>query len=213
MIKKHKWTLLITSITMLLPMVLGLFFWNRLPERVPMHWNFAGEADSWGSRSTVVYIMPLVMLGIHWLCFICTCLDPKSKENQGKVMSLVLWICPIISLIISILTYGTALGYELSVPVIMNFCLGFLFLVIGNYLPKCKHNYTIGIKTPWTLNNEENWVKTHRFSGKVWVVCSVAIMALSFLGNFIILLSVVSVMVFAPLVYSYMHYRRHGKEE
>ena len=89
--------------------------------------------------------------------------------------------------------------------------MGILFLVIGNYLPKCKQNYTIGIKLPWTLNDEENWNKTHRFAGVVWTICSIVIIVGSFFnkGAFYTTFPSLFVMVFAPLIYSYIYYRKH----
>lgn len=213
MIKRNKWLLLITSIVILMPMVVGLILWNSMPERVPMHWNFSGEVDGWGSRTALVFVMPLVMLGFQWLCILGTFLDPKNKVNQGKVLSLVLWICPVVCNLVSGLTYAYALGYEISVAIIMSFAMGLIFVIIGNYLPKCKQNYTIGIKIPWTLNNEGNWGKTHRFAGRLWVLCGGIIMATSILGNFILFMAVVLVMVTFPFIYSYAYYRRHSKEE
>ena len=71
-----------------------------------------------------------------------------------------------------------ALGKEMNPALIVSLLLGFMFIIIGNYLPKCKQNFTLGIKIKWTLENEENWNKTHRFAGKVW-----------FIGGFIMLLT------------------------
>ena len=79
---------------------------------------------------------------------------------------------------------------------------------MGNYLPKCQQNYTIGIKIPWTLNSEENWNRTHRFAGRLWVVCGLALMLTGFFGGFWIFFAVVLLMVLAPLAYSYALHRK-----
>ena len=86
--------------------------------------------------------------------------------------------------------------------------IGVLFVIIGNYLPKCKQNYTIGIKIPWTLDNEENWNKTHRFAGFLWVVCGVAIMFTGFFGGVWVFLPISFAMVLAPIIYSYLLHRK-----
>ena len=91
--------------------------------------------------------------------------------------------------------------------------MGLLFIIIGNLLPKCRQSYTMGIKLPWTLNNEENWNKTHRFGGKVWVVGGVIIMATAFAGSFWILLGMLIVMMALPTVYSYCLYRKQTSDE
>ena len=86
-----------------------------------------------------------------------------------------------------------------------------MFILIGNYLPKCKQNHTIGIKIPWTLNSEENWNATHRFSGKVWVICGILILFSIFLPtNFAAyaMIAVAAVMVALPIIYSYNYYKR-----
>ena len=92
--------------------------------------------------------------------------------------------------------------------VIMPVLVGLLLTVVGNYMPKCKQNYTIGIKIPWTLNSEENWNKTHRFAGWIWTFGGLAIMLTGFVGGVWFFLPVVLVMVFAPMIYSYILHRK-----
>jgi uncharacterized membrane protein len=77
-------------------------------------------------------------------------------------------------------------------------------------LPKCKQSHTIGIKLPWTLESEENWNKTHRFAGKLWVVCGLLVLALSFWGNIYVMLGITLLMVFVPTIYSYIIYRKNS---
>ena len=86
--------------------------------------------------------------------------------------------------------------------------MGLLFAVIGNYMPKCKQNYTIGIKIPWTLNNEENWNKTHRFAGWLWTAGGIIMMLTGFFGGFWIFFVVMLLMVLAPVLYSYILHRK-----
>ena len=93
---------------------------------------------------------------------------------------------------------------EMIMPVLI----GLIFTIIGNYLPKCKQNYTVGIKIPWTLNSEENWNKTHRFAGWLWTFCGVLIMLTGFFGSFWIFLPIVLLMVIAPCAYSYILHRK-----
>jgi uncharacterized membrane protein len=61
--------------------------------------------------------------------------------------------------------------------------MGVLFIFIGNWLPKCKQTYTLGIRLPWTLADEDNWNRTHRFAGPVWVVCGLVVMAGALIGG------------------------------
>ncbi len=207
MIKKNKVMLMITSFIILIPVFVGLILWDTLPTQIATHWNSEGIADGFSSKTFAVFALPAFMFVLHWFCIIVTSADPKNKNLEGKPVTLILWICPIISLLTGSIIYATALGYRISVEIIMPLVLGAMFVVIGNYLPKCKQNYTIGIKVPWALNDEENWNKTHRFAGVVWVVGGVIIMATAFLGSVYVMLPVLLIMAFSPMVYSYVLYR------
>ena len=88
MIKKNLRILLITSVVILLPMLVGVALWNQLPERIPSHWNAVGEIDGWSSKSFVVFGMPLLMLAIQWVCALGTFADPKKAVHTEKVLLL-----------------------------------------------------------------------------------------------------------------------------
>ena len=208
MIKKHLKTLIITSILTLLPILAGLYLWDTLPEQVPSHWDVNGEIDGWSSKPFFVFGLPCIMLAAQWLCVLGTAADPKKANHSEKVMHLVLWIIPVLSIILSAMTYMVALGHTVRVEVIMPLIIGLVFTIIGNYLPKCKQSYTVGIKIPWTLHSEENWNRTHRFAGRLWLVCGLGIMLTAFIGGFWVFLPIVLVMVIAPTVYSYLLHRK-----
>ena len=208
MIKKHWKTLIITSVMILLPIVAGVILWNQLPERIPSHWNASGEIDGWSSKAFAVFGIPGIMLGFQWLCMLGTAADPKKHNHSDKIMHLVLWIIPVISTLLSALTYAVALGKEVRMEVVMPVFIGLVLAIIGNYLPKCKQSYTIGIKIPWTLNSEENWNRTHRFAGRLWLVCGLVIMLTGFFGGFWIFFGIVLVMVLVPIIYSYSLHRK-----
>lgn len=208
MIKKNLKVLIITSVVILLPILAGLILWNQLPDPMPTHWNASGEVDGWSSKPFAVFGLPLILLAAQWLCVLATGADPKKNNHPEKVLHLVLWIMPVLSVVLHTITYMTTLGMEVRMERIMPVFIGVLFVIIGNYLPKCKQNYTIGIKIPWTLDNEENWNKTHRFAGFLWVVCGVAIMFTGFFGGVWVFLPISFAMVLAPIIYSYLLHRK-----
>ena len=207
MIKKHLKLLIITTIIILLPIAAGLILWQQLPEQVPTHWNIKGEVDGWASKSFVVFALPAILAAAQWFCLAITAADPKRKNHTDKMMSLVLWIIPLFSVVLNVLTYATALGQKLRIDLIMPMFMGVLFVIIGNYLPKCKHNYTVGIKISWTLNSEENWNKTHRLAGWVWTICGLLMIPTAFVG-FWAFIAITLVMVIVPVIYSYMLHRK-----
>ena len=104
--------------------------------------------------------------------------------------------------------YATALGGSVRVEMLMPILLGVVFIAIGNYMPKCKQNYTIGIKIPWTLASEENWNKTHRLAGWVWVGGGVVMMLAGFFDLFWIIMGATAIMVLIPLIYSFVLHRK-----
>lgn len=208
MIKKNRKQLILTSIVILLPIIVGLLLWKTLPDRVPSHWNAAGEVDRWSSKGFTVFGLPLIMLGVQWLCVLCTALDPKKHQHTSKILHLVFWIIPILSIVLHIIIYATALGKNVPVEMVLPVFMGLLFVIIGNYLPKCKQNHTIGIRIPWTLNSEENWNKTHRFAGRLWVICGLIILLTGFFGGFVIFFVVLILMVIIPFIYSYRIYKK-----
>lgn len=210
MIKKNKFKLWISSFVILLPIMFGLLFWDKLPEQMVTHWGADWNADGWSNRNFAVFALPVFILIVHWFCIFCTSKDPKNKDQSNKIFSIVLWICPIISIVTSYMIYAAALGKVIQPNVIVYILIGLLFIIVGNYLPKCKQNYTIGTRVKWALENEENWNATHRFSGKVWVVGGVLIMVCSFFPEEIslyVFMALIIVLSIFPAGYSYYYFK------
>ena len=205
MLKKYSKTLIVTTIIILLPMLAGLILWNKLPEQFPIHFNASGEVDGWSSKAFGVFATPLLLAAIQWLCAVGSKkMDPKAENLEGKVFSLVLWITPVLSIVMHALVYCTALGMSMNVQIMMPLLMGLLMVIIGNWLPKCKQSWTLGIKLPWTLADEDNWNRTHRFAGPVWVACGMVIMLSALIGGAFlwVMLAAFVVMIAAPTVYS-----------
>ena len=210
MLKNNRKRILLTSLVVLLPLLAGLVLWNRLPETVATHFGPDGQADGWSSKAFAVFFIPLFLLAMHLLCIHITAADPKRRNIGDKTLGLVFWIAPMVSVIVGILTYTTALGKGLDVNLFMQLVMGLLFVVIGNFLPKCRQNYTVGIKLPWTLHDPENWNKTHRFAGRLWTAGGILLMATAFFRSAGIMTAALLVLALAPAVYSFLLYRRRG---
>ena len=215
MLKQNKRKLLISSAVILLPALVGLLLWNRLPDRMTTHWGADGIADGWSGKAFAVFALPLILLAFHWLCLLFTAKDPGNRGQSPKVFSLVIWIMPIVSLFANGTVYAAALEWELRMELVTMLLMGVLFIAMGNYLPKCKPNRTIGIKIKWTFESEENWYATHRLAGRLWVAGGLLFMVCGFLP--ISVMAWVSVIAFAimivvPVVYSYAFYRKQLQE-
>lgn len=211
MIKKNLKALIISSVIILLPIIAGLLLWDQLPERFATHWGVDGQPDGWAGKPMAVFGIPLLMLVMQWVCALVTNADKRNHNQSAKAMNMVLWIIPAISIAAAAMIYGVAFGMEPNANMLLPILMGTMFLIVGNYLPKCKCNHTIGIKLVWTVYNEENWNATHRFGGKVWMGAGALILLCAFLpGNlpviaFFLILLVAAV---APMVYSYLYYRK-----
>ncbi len=211
MLKRNKTTLILSSLVVLLPILVGVLLWDALPAQMTTHWGADGVADGWSSRPFAVFALPLILLPIHLLCVFITGKDPKNKDQSGKLLGIMYWVIPVISLFSNAMVYAAAFGKQPDWENITFLLLGLTFLIIGNYLPKCKQNYTLGIKLKWTLENEENWNATHRFGGKVWVIGGIFFL----FGVFLPLEAVpaatiilVTLMVLLPTLYSYSYHKK-----
>ena len=206
---KNKKTLVITSLICLLPIIVGALVYKRLPETIATHFDLNGNPDGWSSRAFAVFGLPAILLAVNLLLPIMLRADPKHENMSGALVNITIWTIPVLSLVCSGLTLGRALGYDVRIERVLPVFMGVLFILIGNYLPKTKQSYTMGIKLPWTLASEENWNRTHRLAGFLWVLGGVYFIVMSFIGwsvpAFVIPLSV---MVLVPMVYSYLLYRK-----
>ena len=200
--------LLITSLVCMLPSVYGLLKWNELPDKVPTHWNFEGVVDGWSSKGFAVFGLPLMMLGFNLICYIALSMDPKEKNQGEKMKTLAMWICPIVSLFVCTTSLNGGIGIKGNVTHYAVLFVGIIFVVVGNYLPKCRQNYTVGIKVPWTLNSEENWNKTHRFAGFLWTIVGIVMIIAVLLGYYKVIIPCAIVMAIVPIVYSFILYKK-----
>ncbi len=205
MLKANKKTLIITSIITILPILIGLVLWSRLPDTMATHFDASNEANGFSSKLFAVFGLPVFLLLIHLAVAFITAADPKRQNISPKVFNLILWIVPACSLVCAAAIYSYNLGYRADITFFMELLVGVLFVVIGYYLPTLKQNYTVGIKLPWTLASEENWNRTHRMAGYLWMIGGVLIIII---GLTRIISAKWMIVIFlgmavAPCVYSY----------
>ena len=211
--KHTKLNIILSCIILVAPMIFGMIVWNKLPESMPIHWGVLGEVNGWSSKPFAVFVLPLLILAIHGVCIFASRKDFRNKKQSPKVMGLVLWICPLLSVMANSLTYAVALGKEINVLFVVSLTMGALFVLIGNYLPKCQQNRMVGIRIIWTLKNEANWNATHRFAGKVWVIGGLLLMASSLLPYSILpwaMITLLVVFIGLPVLYSYRFHKKEG---
>lgn len=211
--KENKGKILISSAVILLPALVGLLLWNRLPDTIATHFDENNVPDGWSGKPFAVLGIPAFLLALHFICLFIVFADPRRKNIGKKPLKIVFWICPFASLLGGVLTYAQVFQIQIDVGFICCLASGLLLLYLGNLLPKVKQNYTFGVKLPWTLNDEENWHRTHRVAGWCMVAAGILLMATSFLHNTLIMIGAILLAAFIPALYSYLFYKRKSKNQ
>lgn len=214
MLKNNKWKVIVSCIIILLPILFGLLLWDQLPDTMITHWGADGNADGTMKKGIAIFVLPLVFVALHLFALIVTSLDKSQKSQNKKALGIIFWIIPGLSLFVTGTFYAIALEKTQRIHLLLPLIIGLMFLFIGNYMPKVSQNRTLGIKIYWTLHNEENWNKTHRFAGKLWVICGIATFLCTLLPiNWMLgaCVAIVFVVAAAPFLYSYCLYKKHQK--
>ena len=203
--KMYKKLLLLTSIVILFPILWGVMIWSQLPNQISIHFNAAGQANNFQSKALAVFGLPIFLLLVHLFVIFVTARDPKNQTMNEKMGKVIYWLTPIVSLSLSYLIYSKALGSTTNPSIFVSALLGLIFVMMGNYMPKLKVNHTVGIRLPWTLQSEDNWHKTHRLAGKLWVLGGLILLieaGIQFAVPYVMGIVILTI-VLIPILYSY----------
>ena len=154
----------------LLPILMGLAVYSKLPEKMPIHWGLDGEPNGYATRLAGILILPLIMVVVNVIVQFSLETAPKTNLKLKKLM---LWLLPILSVIFQSLTLSQALGYHLDIALITMVTVGIIFILLGNYIPKTSQNRVAGFRFPMTLSNPDNWQKTNRLGGMMLVISGI----------------------------------------
>lgn len=214
-LQKIKWGKMdfISLIIILIPIALSVFLYNRLPDQLAVHFGINGTADGYQNKFTFLLSSVLFLIGVPLLLKITRYIDPKNK-NYDKFESTYDMFRLILTAFLSVL-YITMilfnLGYAVNIQMIVLIGIGLLFMYLGKSMSRIRYNYTMGIRTPWTLASEDVWQRTHRFAGPLWLIGGIVIIILAFLpGNLasIIMLIIVVIIALVPILYSFIIYKK-----
>lgn len=191
----------------------AVIIYPQLPEQMPRHWNFKGEIDAYWGRTAGVFAPLAATFVIYMLLVFLPYLDPK-KENYARfagAYTFVRWLLVVFLSLIYIISILAAMGYDLPISLLVKAMVAVLLMLIGNFMGQFRHNYFVGIRTPWTLADEVVWQKTHRLGAKVWVMGGFICLLAAFMDNAwglgLFIVSII-VMVIWPVVYSYLVFRK-----
>ena len=173
----------------------------------------SGTADGYNSKIFAIFAFPILFLLFQSIVLVSLEKDSVKATTPARMVKIYAWLIPLFSLIVQLSIYANALGVIKSSPALVTAFLGSIFIFIGNYLPKTQRNYTIGIRLPWTLSDDRNWYKTHRFASKIWVLGGLLLLFDSFfqLALPYVLGGVIGVMVIVPVLYSFVLSRHSSK--
>lgn len=204
------------SLVIIALMVVAAFvLYERLPERIPSHWNVRGEVDGWSSRRFGAFGIPAIAFAIWALTRLLPRIDPR-RANYAKfadtydllVLSIIVFLGVLHGAILA-----NALGYPVSMDRIVGLGVGALFLVIGNVLPRARPNWFVGIRTPWTLSSDRVWERTHRVGGYAFAAIGLAMIVSTLLAPVaffpVVIAGSMGTVAFV-LIYSYVAWRQEG---
>jgi len=211
-LKKLVWPILA------IPIIYLAIIWNKLPDQVALHFDLHGNVDRYGSKKELILmitILTAVSAGTYLLLTNIYRIDPKkyAAENKTRLQRMGFGVSVFLTAVLCWVLYST---YRGSIHFTMNFILaaiGLLFAFMGNYMHNIKPNYFAGFRLPWTLENEENWRKTHLLAGRIWfgggLLVAVACLLIPIAEIALIVFFAITVtMAIIPIIYSYRLYRK-----
>ncbi|MFL7943721.1 SdpI family protein [Priestia megaterium] len=207
--KKHVFPLGITLLTLLA----WLIALPHLPATMPIHWGANGEADGFATKINAMILTVGIMVLIYFVIAFVPRIDPR-KENYkyfSKTYNILLNAVLLLFFFVNMSTILQGLGYNVPMSYIAPIMAGLVFIIIGNYLQRVRSNYFMGIRTPWTLSNENVWKKTHRLSGKIFFIGGLLILISAFLPDgykSVIMWGSIVLCVAVPYLYSYLAYKK-----
>ena len=195
---------------------LSFTVYSRLPAMVPIHWNAAGQIDNYAPRAVGAFLLPAIMLLLGGLFAALPAISPSGFgiERKSRAYAAIVFAILLFLLAVHVYVLLAALNVARSITTFVPVLVGALFIVIGNYLPKMRRNFFVGIRTPWTLADEDVWYRTHRLGGVLLVATGALLMVV---GPFlparaleIFILSTVIATALITVIYSLVIYRRPG---
>lgn len=175
MMKFIKWKILIkTSLVCLLPILLGVILWDRLPDTMAIHFDINNNPDNFASKGFVVFGFPVLMVILQIFCCFVNDINAEKHGERKKFEMATKWIIPLMSVILQVVTLGYGLGWDIDIRRVAGLIVGVMFLVIGNYLPKFDYvkNYDL---------EKEKAIKINRFMGFETVIMGILFIISTFL--------------------------------
>ncbi len=210
--KQHFINELIATLLVLVPIVYLGLEWSELPSTIGLHSNMNGDVDRWGSKNEIVPFA-FVPLAIHIILFFISFI--KSKRLNNFFVYIKLPVLIIITVTIILLLH-TIIGRVSGGGDVKYLAFGSFIIVVSPFIRGLKPNYFVGIRLPWTLNNENVWKESHIFASRLLPIVGILIILISLTikdqSLNLLFLLLISLSVFVMVIFSYFIYKRNQKE-
>ena len=193
-----------------LPVLVDLFYWNKLPEKLPTHFNAQMVPDSWSSKVVAVLILPVILTLAQGLILYLVDQNSKKYYVQDGIIYAVLTLMPILSIWINFIMISTALNNNVNrfKQPILSSLFGIILIILGVVLKYVKTNPIIGIRLPWTMSSEENWRLTNSLGSKVFIVGGIIELIVAICSSMALMIFILAIVITIPVIYSYVLYRK-----
>ena len=200
----------------LVSFMVSLYFYPLMPEKIAIHWNLQGQVDGYASKFPGLFILPSLLVGIVLLFITTPKIDPL-KENIERFRKyydgfIILFSAFMVFIHLYVISWN--IGIRISPNIILPLAFGLLFFYCGILCENAKRNWFIGIRTPWTLNSERVWEKTHKVGGRLFKACGIiSIVGLLFPSHatYFILIPIIFAAAFL-IVFSYLEYQKEIRQ-
>jgi uncharacterized membrane protein len=206
---------IVTIILLLLSLAIAIYFYPKLPLRIPSHWNAAGEVDDYASKFVGLFIASILLFFCLVLYIILPRIDPLKaniekfrKYFDGFIILLFLFI-----IFLQVFIILWSLGTKLKPFIVFPVGLGIMFFYVGILVEKAKRNWFIGIRTPWTMTDDRVWDRTHKVGGIMFKVMGVISVIGAFFGKYAFFFVIIPVIILPVLLilFSYVDFKNLPK--
>jgi uncharacterized membrane protein len=216
-IQKREW---LQILILAVPFCVAALLWNKLPDRMPNHWDINGQVDGYDSKPVATLLLPCINLAVAGLFLILPRFDPKFARYDDEARASLLRTFGTLRLastlflsLMALAVMATPLYPAIQVPKVITSGLGFLLMVTGNLMTKRRPDWVYGIRTRWNLESSDVWIKTHRLGGRLMMAGGACILILGLLLPvkllvICVVLSVIAVLSIVLIVYSYIVWNR-----
>ncbi|MBQ4067721.1 MAG: DUF1648 domain-containing protein [Lachnospiraceae bacterium] len=222
----------VLTVLTVLPLITTAIVLRFMPDKIPAHYDAAGNIDRWGSKYES-FVLPgiIVIMTLFWLCFIkyfenkqkksTNDKEVKESENNAKMLY---YVADSMAIMFGVMQYfilysafvaskGEFTASAVDFSVVTNVCMGIMFIVLGNILPKAKKNSIVGVRTVWSMHNDRTWATSNRMGGVLLMLSGVlTILESLIIGGILstfVMLGILVLDTILSMVYSYKMYQKY----